>query len=111
MKITVFGTLLAFVLFIGLAFFSQLACCSEIGGVHYVYWYFPRERFNCLYIDVGILTEPDNADGLYFQMYQGTINGQGFYFGLQTQTYNPGYGSMGKGLIFSRWGNTRPLKR
>lgn len=36
-------------------------------------------------------------------MYQEIINGKGFYFGLQTQTYKPGVGSMGKGLIFSRW--------
>jgi len=86
----------------------QFAYSGELGGLHYVYWDFPLDRFTSLYIDISIINEPDNDDGLYFQMYQGAINGEGFYFGLQTQTWKPGYGSMGKGLIFSRWG-TRDL--
>jgi hypothetical protein len=84
----------------------QSTNCSELGGLHYVYWDFPLDRFTSLSIDIEILTEPSNEDGLYYQMYQGRINGVGFYFGLQTQTYKPGYGSMGKGLIFSRWETT-----
>jgi hypothetical protein len=90
------------------ASFLLIDVCSgvEVGGIHYVFWNFPASYFNSMYVDVRINSEPDNNDGLYFQMYQGTINGEGFYFGLQTQTYKPGVGSMGKGLIFSRWGTT-----
>lgn len=77
---------------------------GEIGGLQYVSWDFGIERFKDYYIDITIHNEPDNHDGLYFQMYQGEINGVGFYFGLQTDVYRPGAGSTGKGLIFSRWG-------
>jgi len=79
---------------------------DDLGGLHYVFWNFPIDQFDALIIDIGVLSEPSNNDGLYFQMYQGTINGVTFYFGLQTQTYKPGIGSMGRGLIFSRWETT-----
>lgn len=94
------------VLLLTLTFLSaslQSTNCSELGGLHYIYWDFPLDIFTSLSIDIEILTEPSNEDGLYYQMYQGRINGVGFYFGLQTQTNKLGYGSMGKGLIFSRW--------
>ena len=99
------------VLIVLLCFFSfssnlSLVNADDLGGLHYVFWNFPINRFDTLFIDIGILSEPSNNDGLYFQMYQGAINGVGFYFGLQTQTYKPGFGSMGKGLIFSRWETT-----
>ena len=81
---------------------------GEIGGLDYVYWDFGKQSFNSLTLNITIHNEPDNGDGLYFQMYQGTINNEGFYFGLQTQLYKPGYGSVGRGFIFSRWG-TRDL--
>lgn len=81
---------------------------GEIGGLHYSWWDFGTTNFKNLYINITIYDEPDNNDGLYFQMYQGTINGVGFYFGLQTDVYNQNTGSSGKGLIFSRW-ETRDL--
>jgi hypothetical protein len=36
-------------------------------------------------------------------MYQGQMDGIGFYFGIQTDVWRPGVGWRGKGLIFSRW--------
>ena len=81
---------------------------GEIGGLHYVYWDFGRSNFHNISITVRIYNEPNLEDGLYLQMYQGIINGEGFYFGIQTDVYKPGEGSTGRGLIFSRWG-TRDL--
>lgn len=81
---------------------------GEFGGLHYVWWDFEIDTFQSLYINITIYEEPDNNDGLYFQMYQGRINDVGFYFGLQTDVYKPNVGSTGKGLIFSRW-QTRNL--
>ncbi len=81
---------------------------GETGGLHYVYWDFGIGNFRSVAVNVTVYDEPDNNDGLYFQMYQGQINGVGFYFGIQTDVYRPGVGSTGKGLIFSRW-ETRDL--
>lgn len=48
--------------------------------------------------------------GLYLMVHYAEISGSGFYFGLQTDVYDPGLGrGRGKGLIFSRWGE-RNLK-
>jgi hypothetical protein len=79
-----------------------------IGGIHYLYWDFSEDRFTSFSIEITIHSEPSNNDGLYFQMYQSKINDVAFYFGLQTEIYKLGEGSMGKGLIFSRW-ETRDL--
>jgi len=76
---------------------------GEMGGLHYVFWNFDTPYFNSLTINLTILYEPDNRDGLYFQMYQATINGVGFFFGLQTRMYNPIKHIVGKGILFSRW--------
>ena len=47
--------------------------------------------------------------GLYLMLAHGSINGEDYYFGLQTDVYSPEPPSWrGKGLIFSRWG-TRDL--
>ena len=81
---------------------------GEIGGLHYVWWDFGTDNFESPRIYVTIYNEPDNDDGLYFQMYQGRINDVGFYFGLQTRLSNPNTGVTAKGLIFSRW-ETRDL--
>ena len=83
---------------------SEIATVGEKGGLAYVYWNFDRDSFKTLVIDISIHSEPSNKDGLFFQLYQGKINGYGFYFGLQTDIYRPGIGSTGKGIIFSRWG-------
>jgi len=48
-------------------------------------------------------------NGLYLMLADGSINGQGYYFGLQTEVHAPEPPfRRGKGLIFSRWG-TRDL--
>jgi len=77
---------------------------GEVGGLHYVTWNFNKNNFRKLDVTIKIYEEPSLGDGLYFQMYQGMINGVGFYFGFQTDVYKPGVGSAGKGIIFSRWG-------
>ena len=47
--------------------------------------------------------------GLYLMLAYGSINGQDYYFGLQTDVHSPEPPfRRGKGLIFSRWG-TRDL--
>ena len=47
--------------------------------------------------------------GLYLMLAHGSLNGEDYYFGLQTDVYSPEPPSWrGKGLIFSRWG-TRDL--
>lgn len=82
---------------------------GEIGGVHYIWWDFPKSRiYTTLTVRVTINEELEFNDGMYFQMYQSHINNQGFYFGFQTRTYHPELGDMGKGIIFSRW-ETRSL--
>lgn len=81
---------------------------GEIGGVQQVLWSFNRSDITSFTIDVSILSEPSNSDGLYYQMYQSYINGIGMYFGIQTNVSGVNGESTGKGLIFSRWG-TRDL--
>jgi len=80
---------------------------GETGGLHYVHWDFGVSYFKSLKITVNIYNEPNFRDGLYFQMFQGEINGVGFYFGIQTDVCKENVG-VGKGLIFSRW-NTDDL--
>ncbi len=49
-----------------------------------------------------------DSHGLYLILAYSRISGTGFYFGLQTDVYRPGFGGIGKGVIFSRW-ETRDL--
>ena len=58
--------------------------------------------------DVGNLP---GGNGLYLMVAAGSIAGQQFYFGLQSNAYTgtPPYEGRGKALIFSRWG-TRDLE-
>ncbi len=81
---------------------------NAFGGLHYVWWNFAGPQLTDLQVEFSIHSEPDNRDGLYFQFYQGQINGHGFYFGLQTDIAKPGAGGQGRGLIFSRWGSRDP---
>ena len=64
--------------------------------------------FGELVFDFTVHTDPgDFSDrhGLYLMVCFGRIAGHGFYFGLQTDVYDPNQGKgRGKGLIFSRWG-------
>jgi len=79
---------------------------EQLGGMQYANWYFGQNNLNEVSVIIEINNDPSTEDGLYFQAYDGYINGQMFYFGLQTRTGKPGYGLIGKGLIFSEFGTT-----
>jgi len=77
---------------------------GETGGVHYADGCFIGiDHFNSLYVNITIYTEPDNKDGLYFQLYQSTINGVGFYFGLLTGIHYLDGELIERFVLFSRW--------
>ena len=85
-------------------------------GLAYVWWHWEdRVRgFQSIDFDLTIHNDidaremPDDA-GLYLILFSSDISGAGYYFGLQTDVYDPSVGrGRGKGLIFSRWG-TRDL--
>ena len=79
---------------------------ADTGGMQYANWYFGQNNLKEVNVVIEINNIPSTEDGLYFQAYDGYINGQMFYFGLQTRTGKPGYGLAGKGLIFSEFGTT-----
>jgi len=79
---------------------------ANTGGMQYANWYFRQNNLKEVNVVIEINNDPLTEDGLYFQAYDGYINGQMFYFGLQTKTGKPGYGLTGKGLIFSEFGTT-----
>jgi hypothetical protein len=79
---------------------------ADIGGMQYANWYFNQNNLKEVNVVIEINNDPSTEDGLYFQAYDGYINGQMFYFGLQTRTGKPGFGPTGKGLIFSEFGTT-----
>ena len=76
---------------------------NELGGMHYIWWNFGNVNLKEINIQFTIYNDLLTKDGLYLQMYQGEINGVGFYFGLQTRVGKPNEGLAGKGIIFSRW--------
>jgi len=79
---------------------------ADTGGMQYANWYFNQNNLKEVNVIIEINNDPLTEDGLYFQAYDGYINGQMFYFGLQTKIQKPGYGLTGKGLIFSEFGTT-----
>jgi hypothetical protein len=79
---------------------------ADTGGMQYANWYFGQNNLKEVNVVIEMDNDPSTEDGLYFQAYDGYINGQMFYFGLQTRTGKPGYGLTGKGLIFSEFGTT-----
>ena len=79
----------------------------------YVWWHWNHDEseFESLTIDFTIHNDImgfDGPNGLYLMLGRAQISGTLFYFGLQTDVYDPASGSRGKGLIFSRW-ETRDL--
>ena len=71
----------------------------------YVNWDFPRGiRITSLAWDITFRTAIADHPGLYFQLYDGNVNGVGKYFGFQTRIDQ----GLGRGLIYSRW-STRDL--
>lgn len=85
---------------------------GQIGGIHYAYWDFGIPRVTISEITCKIYDYPKNSDGsinsdgLFFQMNQATINGQTFYYGIQTAMTNHTTQVTGRGFIFSRFGTT-----
>lgn len=77
-------------------------------------WKVGKGSFKEMTFDFTILSDPGNfstRSGLYFMVSHATVLPEGvpFYFGLQTDVYNPRMGQGGgKGAIFSRW-NERDL--
>ena len=85
-------------------------------GLAYVSWHwegrirgFQSIDFNfTIHNDITARELPDDA-GLYLILFSSDVSGTGYYFGIQTDVYDPEVGrGRGKGLIFSRWG-TRDL--
>ena len=75
----------------------------------YAWWDWNRgRRFGELVFDFTIHNDPGNfsdSHGLYLMVCFGRISNHNFYFGLQTNVYDPNQRrGRGKGLIFSRWG-------
>ena len=85
-----------------------------------IWWHWPQgvdstgdelNEFRELVMDITIHNDPgDFSDdhGLYLMLCHSSISDVEFYFGLQTDVYDPDRGGRGKGLIFSRW-KTRDL--
>jgi len=80
----------------------------------YIWWEWAQHerRLREVSFDFTIHSDPGNfsdRNGLYLMVCQGDVAGTGFYFGLQTDVYDPTRGTgRGKGIIFSRW-NERDL--
>ena len=76
----------------------------------YIWWNWdrPGDEFRELQVDFTLHNDPSNfssRQGLYLMVCFSSISDQNFYFGLQTNTYDPGQQrGRGKALIFSRWG-------
>jgi hypothetical protein len=63
--------------------------------------------FQSLRIEIDVKGNPAAGDFLYVSPFWGKIGPSGFYFGLQTDIHDSRSGTYnGKGVIFSRWGNT-----
>lgn len=82
------------------------AGAEQLGGLSYVWWNFGNRNFEKMDIKFTVYNDISTSDGLYFQLYQGKINGVAFYFGIQTRVFKQDIGLTGKGIIFSRWGTS-----
>ena len=76
----------------------------------YIWWHWAQRdrKLHEVVFDFTIHSDPGNfseRNGLYLMVCSGDVGEHGFYFGLQTDVYDPNRRSgRGKGLIFSRWG-------
>ncbi|HET9690393.1 MAG TPA: hypothetical protein VFP61_04530 [Acidimicrobiales bacterium] len=52
---------------------------------------------------VKVRTEAPPGVGQYLALDNGTIDGAGWYLGVQTDLFRPGVGGVGPGVIFSSW--------
>ena len=75
-------------------------------------WGQGKDRFRELEVELTIHNDIgnfSNEHGIYMMLGSGDISSIGFYFGIQTDVYDPNIGrGRGKGLIFSGW-DTRDL--
>ena len=80
----------------------------------YIWWEWAQHerRLREVSFDFTIHSDPgtfSDRNGLYLMVCRGDVAGTGFYFGLQTDVYDPSWGTgRGKGIVFSRW-NERDL--
>ena len=79
----------------------------------YIWWHWSSADSEFESLDIDFTIHNDIVDftgphGLYLMLGYAEISGAPFYFGLQTDVYDPAAGFRGKGLIFSRW-ETRDL--
>ena len=86
--------------------FTEIAVPDHLA---YTWWRWNRgDQFREVSFEFTIHNDPGNFSnnyGLYLMVCHARISDHGFYFGLQTDVYDPGVGhGRGKGLIFSRWG-------
>ena len=82
----------------------------------YIWWHWSSADSEFESLDIDFTIHNDIVDftgphGLYLMLGYAEISGAPFYFGLQTDVYDPATGFRGKGLIFSRWENARPRQR
>ena len=85
-------------------------------GLAYVWWFWEDSvhGLQSIEFDLTIHNDIDTRElptdsGLYLILFMSDVAGTGYYFGIQTDVYDPRVGrGRGKGLIFSRW-DTRDL--
>lgn len=82
-------------------------------GLAYIWWYWGNNVRGLKSIDFDFTIHNDINlrlnKGMYLILFMSEISGTGYYFGIQTDVYDPSIGrGRGKGVIFSRWG-TRDL--
>jgi len=67
-----------------------------VGGMTYANWYFYKQDINSITNRFKIYNDPGLTSHLYLQLYDGRIDGIGYYFGVQTTHL----------VLFSRWETT-----
>lgn len=66
--------------------------------------------FESLAVEFVIEQAPQPGDFIFFAVLMGSLGGQQFYLGLQTDLYDGlSRQNLGEGLIYSRWGGQDPL--
>lgn len=58
--------------------------------------------------EIELHNDPGDNVGMYFAPAFGSVDGEHFYLGFQTNMMRPGVGRVGKGIIFSRWNSLDP---
>jgi hypothetical protein len=74
----------------------------------YVTWEFEGGSLSRVRAELEIQSDPGTEVGLTFSPCSATIDGSQFYFAIQTDLHDPEAGSVGKGVLFSRFGSADP---